>query len=88
VAVSVNIHEAKTHLSKLLSRVMAGEEIVIAKAGTPIARLIPERPVTAKRIPGIDQGKLRIADGFDTMSEADLADWYGSPSRRKRARAK
>jgi prevent-host-death family protein len=79
VASSVNIHEAKTHLSKLLARVMAGEEIVIAKAGKPVARLIPERPARShKRVPGIDKGKLWIADDFDVMPEEELADWYGS----------
>lgn len=62
---------------------MAGEEILIAKAGKPVARLIPERPrASAKRVPGIDKGKLRIADDFDRMSAAELAHWYGSRSRR------
>jgi len=75
----VNVHEAKTHFSKLLGRVMLGEEIVIAKAGKPVARLIPERPaVPAKRVPGIDKGKLKIAGDFDKMSESELDDWYGS----------
>jgi prevent-host-death family protein len=75
----VNIHEAKTHFSKLLARVMRGEEIVIAKAGKPVARLIPERPaVPARRVPGIDKGKLKIADDFDTMSASELDEWYSS----------
>jgi prevent-host-death family protein len=75
----VNIHEAKTHFSKLLARVMRGEEIVIAKAGKPVARLIPERPaVPARRVPGIDKGQLKIADDFDTMSKSELDEWYGS----------
>ncbi len=75
----VNIHEAKTHFSKLLARVMRGEEIVIAKAGKPVARLIPERPPSpARRVPGIDKGQLKIADDFDTMSKSDLEEWYGS----------
>jgi len=74
---SVDIHEAKTHLSKLLGRVMRGEEIVIAKAGKPIARLVPERrAAAAKRVSGIDKGKLKIAHDFDTMSESELSDWY------------
>lgn len=74
----VNIHEAKTHFSKLLARVMQGEEIVIAKSGKPVARLIPERsPVTARRVPGIDKGKIRIADDFDKMSKSELDLWYG-----------
>jgi antitoxin (DNA-binding transcriptional repressor) of toxin-antitoxin stability system len=58
---------------------MRGEEIVIAKSGKPIARLIPESSLaTARRIPGIDKGKLKIADDFDQMSESELDDWYGS----------
>lgn len=61
----VNIHEAKTHFSKLLARVEAGEEIIIAKAGTPIARLVPvvERP--AQRVAGSAKGKITIASDFD-----------------------
>jgi prevent-host-death family protein len=82
MALTVNIHDAKTHLSKLLGRVMEGEEIVIAKAGKPVARLIPERP-SGKRVPGIDKGKLWTADDFDKMSERELAQWYGSKLPRK-----
>lgn len=65
MALQVNIHEAKTHLSKLLARVKEGEEIVIAKAGKPIARLVPvvERPT--KRVPGSAQGLVNIAPDFD-----------------------
>ena len=61
-----NIHEAKTHFSKLLDRVLKGEEIVIAKAGVPIARLLPfnEDDHTA-RIPGIDKGSVIIKPDFD-----------------------
>jgi prevent-host-death family protein len=78
VADSINIHEAKTHLSKLLERVSRGEEIVIAKAGRPIARLIPEHvSPPARRVPGIDKGKLKIAGDFDKMSESELEAWYG-----------
>jgi len=61
----VNIHEAKTHLSKLLTRVQEGEEIIIAKGGKPIARLVPmgEKPV--RRLPGSAKGKVTIAPNFD-----------------------
>lgn len=84
MADSVNVHEAKTHFSKLLARVLRGEEIVIAKAGQPVARLIPERKsVPARRIPGIDKGKLKIASDFDAMSDSDLELWYGTDKRRK-----
>ena len=61
----VNIHEAKTHLSKLLARVAAGEEIIISKAGRPLARLVPYGPPKTKRVPGTDEGRIWIADDFD-----------------------
>lgn len=61
-----NIHEAKTHFSKLLARVLSGEEIIIAKAGQPIVRLLPvESEVRAARVPGIDKGKIVIKENFD-----------------------
>ncbi len=70
---TVNIHEAKTHLSELLKRVMRGERIVIAKAGTPVAVLTPIDQVPARRIPGIDAGKVIIAPEFDDpLSDFEL----------------
>lgn len=61
-----NIHEAKTHFSKLLERVLNGEEVVIAKAGKPVARILPFAPDdTSPRLPGIDKGKLIILPDFD-----------------------
>jgi prevent-host-death family protein len=79
VVKAINIHDAKTHFSKLIERVAGGEEIVIAKAGKPVARLIPERPsAPATRIPGIDKGQLWISDDFDSMSESELSEWYGT----------
>jgi len=63
--VRVNIHEAKTHLSQLLERVEGGEEIVIARAGKPIARLVPFTDDSAPRTLGVMQGQLQIADDFD-----------------------
>ena len=62
---TVNIHEAKTHLSGLLVRVRQGEEIVIAKDGEPIARLVPLRPKSARRVLGRDRGRVVIAKDFD-----------------------
>ena len=61
----VNVHEAKTHFSKLLERVMAGERVIIAKAGKPVAVLGPitERP--PKRILGRDTGRVVIHADFD-----------------------
>ena len=68
----VNIHEAKTHLSKLLHRVMAGEEIIISKSGVPVARLVPIAAATSSRVPGSARGKLWIADDFDAELPDDI----------------
>jgi len=62
---TVNVHEAKTHLSRLLNRVATGEEITIAKAGQPIARLVPVATAVEPRTPGIDAGHIWISDDFD-----------------------
>ena len=65
-----NIHEAKTHFSKLVERAAAGEEIVIGKAGKPVARLGPYvAPAHPKRKPGSLKGKIRILPGFDEMDK-------------------
>lgn len=60
----VNVHEAKTHLSRLLQRVEAGEEIVIARAGKPVARLVPLSPAPRRQF-GMDAGKFKVPDDFD-----------------------
>lgn len=63
---TVNVHDAKTRLSKLLERVQAGEEVIIARAGHPVARLVafsPSRKVIAP--PGGMAGEIRLADDFD-----------------------
>jgi prevent-host-death family protein len=62
---TVNIHAAKTHLSRLVDEVAAGEEIVIAKAGKPLARLVPFTSGREPRMPGRMKGKLWIAKDFD-----------------------
>lgn len=61
---TVNVHEAKTHFSQLLHRVLQGEEITIAKSGKPIAKLTPLKSVS-KRIPGNDAGQVIIKSDFD-----------------------
>jgi prevent-host-death family protein len=82
----INIHEAKTHLSRLVERVQAGEEIVIAKAGRPAARLVPiedaRRPV---KIGGLKPG-APLPDDFNTMFEREIeASFAGvTPPARKR----
>jgi prevent-host-death family protein len=72
---TVNIHVAKTHLSKLIERVRLGEEIVIAKAGTPVARLVPENSREPRK-PGSAKGKIWIADNFDDPLPDDLLDMF------------
>jgi prevent-host-death family protein len=61
----VNVHEAKTQLSRLLRRVAEGEEITIARAGVPVAKLIAVKPAGGSRPMGMDEGKIWIADDFD-----------------------
>ena len=68
----VNVHEAKTHLSRLLKKVESGEEITIAKAGKPVARLVPVGRNVVKRIPGTAKGEIIIADHFDAHLPDDL----------------
>jgi prevent-host-death family protein len=63
--VEVNVHEAKTHLSRLLARVAGGEEVLISRAGKPVARLVPAAKRSSRRTPGRDRGKGWIADDFD-----------------------
>jgi prevent-host-death family protein len=72
---TVNIHEAKTHFSKLLTRVHAGEEIIIAKAGKPYAKLVPLQP-PSKRRPGIAKGNVTEAF-FEPLPEEELKSWEG-----------
>ncbi len=62
---TVNVHEAKTQLSRLLQRVAAGEEITIANRGTPVARLVPARRPKWRRELGIDRGRVKISEDFD-----------------------
>ena len=71
-AKSVNVHEAKTHLSRLLGRVERGEEIVIARAGRPVARLLPVGPPKEERVLGLDRDTMVIASDFDAPLPEDL----------------
>lgn len=66
---SVNVYEAKTHLSQLLDRAAAGEEIVIARAGRPIARLVALAESSARRVPGAWRGKVTLAADFDDLPD-------------------
>lgn len=63
----VNMHEAKTHLSRLVQRAANGEEIIIGRAGVPMAKLVPFRPSRPVRVPGAWAGRVSIADDFDDL---------------------
>jgi prevent-host-death family protein len=73
----VNVHEAKTHLSRLLVRVAGGDEIVIARAGKPIARLVPVHP-KPQRVLGQDDGLFEIPEDFDAPLPDELLAYFGS----------
>jgi prevent-host-death family protein len=87
MADTVNVYEAKTHLSKLLDRVEGGEEIVIARAGRPVARLVPIPRRTEPRTPGGWEGRVWMAPDFDELPEdilrafegEDLDNWSEEP---------
>ena len=69
--IEVNIHEAKTHLSRLLAKVAEGEEVIIARSGEPVAKIVAiERPGT-KRVLGQDAGRVVIADDFDASLDPE-----------------
>lgn len=65
MSLQVNIHEAKTHFSSLLAQVNEGEEIIIAMAGTPVARLSRIKKPIRKRVSGSAKGKIRMAEDFN-----------------------
>ena len=67
-----NIHEAKSQLSKLIESALAGEEIIIAKAGKPLVRLIPYQENKKPRTPGGWEGKVMMSDDFDDELPADI----------------
>ncbi|HNX52014.1 MAG TPA: type II toxin-antitoxin system Phd/YefM family antitoxin [Thermoanaerobaculaceae bacterium] len=75
---AVNIHQAKTHLSRLLERVATGEEVVIAKAGKPVARLVPYDIRPARRTAGQDVGTVMIAEDFDAPLPEELLEEFES----------
>lgn len=72
----VNVHEAKTHLSRLLARVERGEEVIIARSGRPVARLLPIEPKGRERQLGLDRGTIFISEDFDApLPDSMLADF-------------
>ncbi len=81
---AVNTHEAKTHLSRLLRRVAAGEEITIANRGVPVARLVPVPSKKRKRELGFYKDKIKIADDFDAPLPDEILDAFEGREPRKR----
>lgn len=80
---TVNVHEAKTHLSRLLEKVERGEEVIIARDGTPVARLVA---LAGRRVFGDLVGKMVVPDAFfEPLPEADL-EAFGPPAARKNRR--
>ena len=68
-----NMHESKTHFSRLIERVLNGEEVIIARDGKPVARLLPILDEASARVPGLDKGKVTISSDFDApLPEFDL----------------
>jgi prevent-host-death family protein len=68
---SVGVHEAKTHLSRLLDRVAAGEEVVITRRGEEVARLLPVRRQAVRRL-GVDRGRFTVPEDFDAPLPDEL----------------
>jgi len=74
---TVSVHEAKTHLSRLIERVLAGEEVVIARNKEPVVRLVREGAPKKKPLLGAMKGQFTVPDSFfEPMSEEELATWY------------
>ena len=85
---SVNIHEAKTHLSRLVDRVQAGEEIVIAKAGKPAARLVPIESTTRPVKIGGLKPRAPVPEDFNTMFEGEIEALFAGTTQAKARRRK
>lgn len=75
---TVNLHAAKTHLSRLVDEAVAGDDVVIAKAGKPMVRLVPVTPKRRRTGFGEDRGKIWIADDFDAPLPDDLLRAFGA----------
>lgn len=76
MTLQVNIHEAKTHFSRILTWVKEGEEVVIAKAGVPVARLVPVAQKQGNRVAGSAKGKITLAPDFDAPLPDDVLEAF------------
>ena len=77
MTLTVNVHEAKTHLSRLLEQVHAGDEVILAKAGKPYAKLVPIESTPIQRMPGRLKGHIGDAF-FEPLPEDELRAWEGA----------
>ena len=75
---TINIHEAKTHLSRFIEKAAADEEIIIAKAGKPIAKLVPLHSLPSPRSLGMFKGQLNVPEDFDAALPEDVAALFES----------
>ncbi len=76
---TINIHEAKTHLSKLVEQAAQGEEFIIAKAGKPMVKVVPldQKEKKAQRRTGFLKGQIKVPDDFDTMGQDEIERMFG-----------
>lgn len=79
---TVNMQAAKTHLSRLVEEAVAGDDIILAKAGRPLVRLVPVQPDVSPRRPGAWKGKVRMAKDFSAADERVIALFAGPASHR------
>ena len=77
----VNIHEAKTHLSRLVDQAAKGEPFVIARAGKPLVKVVPleQAPVRKPQRIGFMKGQFTVPDDFDTMGQAEIEEMFYGP---------
>ncbi len=81
----ITVHEAKTHLSKLIDRALAGEEVVISRGHEPVVRLVPFAAPKPERKFGAYAGQMRVTDAFfEPLPEDELALWEGKSRRGRR----
>ncbi len=76
---TINIHEAKTHLSRLVDEVCKGKELILSKAGKPLVKLVPLEQAKTRRKPGFLKGKIKIAVDFDAPLPQDWFDDFEKP---------
>lgn len=76
MSIEVNVHEAKTHLSRLLDQALAGEEVIIMRSGRPLVRLLPVAIALTPRVLGTAKGMVTMADDFDAPLPDDILDAF------------